>query len=176
MSRAKHPKADNREVLLPYSDHMKGLLKSRKYNAGVRPSGHVISQTGFLTNHGGAIAPNVISLAEHAPSLPESLLKFSGTSADLKYRQYCDENGYEAHPARMQMGLASFFIKFLTDPGDVVLDPFAGSNTTGHAAELLGRRWVSVEAREVYALGSKGRFDLPKHGGARAAIALRKRV
>ena len=176
MSRAKHPKADNRDVLLPYSEHMKGLLKSRKYNAGVRPSGHVISQTGFLTNHGGAIAPNVISLAEHAPSLPESLLKFSGTSADLKYRQYCDENGYEAHPARMQMGLASFFIKFLTDPGDIVIDPFAGSNTTGHAAELLRRRWVSVEAREVYALGSKGRFDPPKHGGARASSALRKQV
>jgi len=176
MSRAKHPKADNRAVLLPYSEHMKGLLKSRKYNAGVRPSGHVISQTGFLTNHGGAIAPNVISLAEHAPSLPESLLKFSGTSADQKYRQYCDEHGYEAHPARMQMGLAGFFIKFLTDPGDVVFDPFAGSNTTGHAADLLRRRWLSVEAREVYALGSKGRFDLPKNGGARAAIALRKRV
>ncbi len=176
MSRTKHPKADNRAVLLPYSEDMKGLLKSRKYNAGMRPSGHVISQTGFLTDHGGAIAPNVISLEEHAPSLPESLLKFSGTSADLKYRQYCDENGYEAHPARMQMGLASFFIKFLTDPGDIVFDPFAGSNTTGHAAELLRRRWVSVEAREVYALGSKGRFDLPKQGGARAAAALRKQV
>jgi hypothetical protein len=176
MSRSEHPKADNRDVLLPYSHHMKGLLKSRKYNAGVRPSGHVISQTGFLTNHGGAIAPNVISLAEHAPSLPESLLKFSGTSADLKYRQYCDEKGYEAHPARMQMGLASFFIKFLTNRGDIVFDPFAGSNTTGHAAELLQRRWVSVEAREVYALGSKGRFDLSKRGRASAAVALRKRV
>jgi DNA modification methylase len=164
MSRAKHPKADNREVLLPYSQHMKGLLKSQKYNSGRRPSGHVISKDGFLANHGGAIAPNVISLEEDKPSLPEALLKFSGTSADIKYREYCKAKGYEAHPARMQMGLASFFIQFLTDAGDIVVDPFAGSNTTGYAAEKLRRRWVAIEARESYARGSKGRFKKTPKG------------
>ena len=82
MSRRQHPKADNRRVLLPYSDHMRGLLKSQKYNAGVRPSGHVISSSGFLTDHGGAIAPNVIRIAEDDASLPEALLQFSGTSAN----------------------------------------------------------------------------------------------
>jgi site-specific DNA-methyltransferase (cytosine-N4-specific) len=159
MARDAHPKADNRRVLLPYSEHMKGLLKSQKYNAGVRPSGHVISTTGFLTDHGGAIAPNVIRLNDDGASLPGALLKFSGTSADLKYRQYCKDNGYELHPARMQMGLAGFFIEFLTEPGDLVLDPFGGSNTTGYAAETLGRRWLAVEASEQYALGSQGRFE-----------------
>jgi len=129
MSKATHPKADNRQVLLPYSSHMKGLLKSQKYNAGVRPSGHVISKKGFLKNHGGAIAPNVISLKEGAPTLPEALLKFSGTSSDVKYQQYCEKLGLESHPARMQMGLATFFIQFLTKPGDLVFDPFGGSNT-----------------------------------------------
>jgi len=158
MSKSKRPKADNRRVLLPYSGHMKSLLKSQKYNAGARPSGHVISETGFLTDHGGAIAPNVISLAEHAATLPESLLKFAGTSADLKYRDYCDEHGYEKHPARMQLGLAMFFIQFLTEPGDLVVDPFGGSNTTGYAAELLDRKWLAVEASEQYARGSEGRF------------------
>jgi len=158
MSREVHPKANNRRVLLPYSYHMKGLLKSQKYNAGVRPSGHVISNHGFLTDHGGSISPNVISLTDDA-TLPESLLKFSGTSADIRYRQYCKEHGYETHPARMQMGLAGFFIEFLTEPGDLVLDPFGGSNTTGYAAETLERRWLSVEASEEYALGSKGRFE-----------------
>lgn len=161
MSRRQHPKADNRRVLLPYSDHMKGLLKSQKYNAGVRPSGHVISAKGFLTDHGGAIAPNVIRIDDEA-TLPESLLQFSGTSADLKYRQYCKGKGYELHPARMQMGLASFFIEFLTQRGDLVLDPFGGSNTTGYAAEMLKREWISIEASKEYALGSKGRFESEK--------------
>lgn len=158
MSPAEHPKADNRRVLLPYKPDMKGLLKSQKYNAGARPSGHVISEKGFLTDHGGAISPNVISLAEKTETLPEALMKFAGTSADLQYRRYCEKNGYEMHPARMQAGLATFFVQFLTEPGDMVLDPFGGSNTTGFAAESLGRRWVSVEADEGYALGSAGRF------------------
>jgi site-specific DNA-methyltransferase (cytosine-N4-specific) len=159
MSPNEHPQADNRRVLLPYSSHMKGLLKSQKYNAGLRPSGHLISRKGFLTDHGGAIAPNVIRIAEKDASLPESLLQFSGTSADLKYRQYCKDHGYDLHPARMQMGLASFFIEFLTHPGDLVLDPFGGSNTTGYAAEILKRKWITIEAKMEYALGSKGRFE-----------------
>lgn len=158
MSRDHHPKANNRRVLLPYSGHMKGLLKSKKYNSGARPSGHVISASGFLTDHGGAIAPNVLRLAEDDANLPESLLQFSGTSADLKYREYCRMHGHELHPARMQIGLAGFLIEFLTEPGDLVLDPFGGSNTTGYVAESLKRRWLSVEASPDYALGSRGRF------------------
>lgn len=162
MSKSEHPKADNRQVLLPYSSHMKGLLKSQKYNSGTRPSGHVISKRGFLKDHGGAIAPNVIDLDEKAEQFPAALLKFSGTSSDAKYRQYCSARDLEAHPARMQMGLALFFIQFLTKPGDIVFDPFGGSNTTGYAAETLKRKWVSVEASAEYARGSKGRFTKSK--------------
>ena len=176
MSKSKHPKADNRNVLLPYSDHMKGLLKAKKYNSGVRPSGHVISKKGFLKNHGGAISPNVISLADDAAGLPESLLQFSGTSSDVHYREYCEKHGYEMHPARMQMGLASFFVQFLTDAGDVVFDPFGGSNTTGYAAEVLGRRWISVEAKPEYARGSKGRFIVKPNNRKKAKKARLKLI
>ena len=58
----------------------------------------------------------------------------------------------------MPIELAGFFINFLTDPGDLVLDPFAGTNTTGCAAERLGRYWLSIEADKKYILGSIGRF------------------
>jgi site-specific DNA-methyltransferase (cytosine-N4-specific) len=54
--------------------------------------------------------------------------------------------------------LPEFFIRFLTEPNDVVLDPFGGSNTTGAAAESLGRRWVSIEPQRQYIAGSLGRF------------------
>lgn len=160
MSPVESPKADNRRVLTPYGDDMKKLLKSKRYNAGRRPSGHVISETGFLTDHGGAISPNVVDLDESDPKLPGNLMKFTGTAWDKGYRAYCKRRGLEAHPARMQMQLAAFFIQFLTEPGDLVLDPFAGSNTTGFAAESLGRRWVGVEANAEYAEGSKGRFEM----------------
>ncbi|MEQ1934742.1 MAG: site-specific DNA-methyltransferase [Fimbriimonadaceae bacterium] len=158
MSRSKEPKADNRRVLNPYSNDMKKLLKSQTYNAGVRPSGHVISKTGFLTDHGGAIASNVVDLEDDGV-VPESLLKFSGTKWDANYRDYCKRFSLPAHPARMQAMLSAFFVNFLSDPGDLVLDPFAGSNTTGAISQALGRKWLGIEASEEYVRGSRGRFE-----------------
>jgi DNA modification methylase len=157
MSRSKTPKADNRRVLNSYGKDMQTLLKSQKYNAGVRPSGHVISEKGFLKDHGGSISANVIEM--NCDNFPEALLKFTGTSWDVKYREYCKRFKMDSHPARMQSALAAFLIKFLTDENDLVLDPFAGSNTTGAVAEELKRRWIGVEAETNYVDGSRGRFD-----------------
>ena len=158
MSRVKEPKADNRRVLTPYGADMLNLLKKQKYNAGRRPSGHVISETGFLKNHGGAISANVVELSGDDSKIPSALVRFAGTGWDATYRDYCAELGLEAHPARMQAELAGFFIEFLTTSDDLVLDPFAGSNTTGAVAEQLGRNWIGVEAREDYVRGSRARF------------------
>ena len=58
----------------------------------------------------------------------------------------------------MAPDLAEFFIKFLTDEDDLVLDPFGGSNTTGSMAEQLGRRWITLEPKAEYIEGSRGRF------------------
>lgn len=144
MSACPKPKADNRRVLQEYSKSMKDLLKNQKYNSGKRPSEHNIGEESFLTNNGGAI--------------PGSVLTYANTQANDEYQVYCRENDIELHPARMPIELAGFFINFLTDPGDLVLDPFAGSNTTGAAAERLNRYWLSIEAEEKYVLGSLGRF------------------
>jgi len=144
MSSSKKPKADNRRVLLEYSKSMKDLLKNGKYNAGKRPSEHNIGEQSFLTDNGGAI--------------PGSVLTFANTQANDEYQVYCRDHDIELHPARMPIELAGFFIRFLTNSGDLVLDPFAGSNTTGSASERLGRFWLSIEAEEKYILGSIGRF------------------
>ncbi|MEO6216664.1 MAG: site-specific DNA-methyltransferase [Sphingomonas sp.] len=157
MSKSPRPKADNRRVLTPYSKDMQRLLARKTYNSGKRPSGHDISPTGFLTDHGGAISANVIDLVDQS-LIPESLLRFSNTGWDASYRKYCEEKKLDAHPARMQPGLVGFFIQFLTDKGDLVVDPFGGSNTTGAVAEELERSWLCVEAHRPYAEGSKGRF------------------
>jgi site-specific DNA-methyltransferase (cytosine-N4-specific) len=58
----------------------------------------------------------------------------------------------------MPPALVRFFVEFLTDPGDLVFDPFAGSNTTGVVAEGLGREWLAVEASPEYAAASEVRF------------------
>ena len=144
MAPNERPKADNRRVLKPYSAAMQRLLATQKYNSGKRPSEHDIGTGSFLTDNGGAI--------------PSNLLEFANTSASDPYQQYCRKHGLPPHPARMPLGLAEFFIRFLTEPQDLVLDPFAGSNTTGAAAEQLGRRWLAIEPREDYIRGSYGRF------------------
>lgn len=144
MASTDHPKATNRRILQPYSESMLDLLKTKKYNAGSRPSEHHIGKTSFLRKHKGAIPSNVITLAN--------------TQASSLYLNYCRKKNLMPHPARMPIGLAEFFIKFLTMPGDLVLDPFAGSNTTGAAAEALGRQWISIELDKGYTKGSYGRF------------------
>jgi len=58
----------------------------------------------------------------------------------------------------MPLDVARFFIKFLTLKGDVVLDPFGGSNVTGAAAESLGRQWISIERKKEYIRASVARF------------------
>ena len=162
LSKSPEPKADNRRVLNPYSKDMLKLLKSQKYNAGTRPSGHVISESGLLKDHSGAISLNVLDLNQGEG--PESLLRFSGTMWDAKYREFCKQRGIPAHPARMQPSLSAFFIQFLTDQGDLVFDPFAGSNTTGSVAESLDRKWLGVEASLDYVEGSRGRFEIFRGG------------
>ena len=157
LSKTTNPKADNKKVLNPYSNDMKRLLKTQKYNAGLRPSGHHISEKGFLTDHGGSISANVLELENQLG--PESLLKFTGTSWDAGYRDYCKTLNLVAHPARMQASLSAFFIQFLTNENDLVFDPFSGSNTTGSVAEMLNRNWLGVEASRDYIEGSKGRFE-----------------
>lgn len=145
MSPTDRPEANNRRVLREYSDSMLKLLESGRYNSGVRPSEHHIGKSSFLRNNGG--------------SIPSNVLTFANTSATDPYQQYCRARGLKPHPARMATGLAEFFVQFLSEPGDIVLDPFAGSNVTGAVAEQLDRRWVAVEPVEQYVLGSRGRFQ-----------------
>jgi site-specific DNA-methyltransferase (cytosine-N4-specific) len=64
----------------------------------------------------------------------------------------------EPNPARFPKKIPDFFIRFLTNPGDIVLDIFAGSNTTGEAAEDNQRRWIAFEVERKYVAGSALRF------------------
>jgi hypothetical protein len=141
MSRVTRPKANNRNVLAEYSPSMKKLLLRQSYNAGKRPSEHTIGKASFLADHGGAI--------------PSNVLRISNTATSDRYRRYCKEAGLRMHPARMAPTLAEFFVRFLTDEGDLVLDCFGGSNTTGAVAEDLGRRWLAIEPEADYIAGSR---------------------
>jgi DNA modification methylase len=137
------PKANNRRVLAPYSDSMLDLLQNG-YEAKLRPSGHDISQK-FGSNNGGSVPPNLLALAN--------------TESNGRYQDYCREKGLPIHPARYPAILPEYFIRLLTDPGDVVLDPFAGSCVTGEVAQYTMRRWMCCEISEPYLQGALARFE-----------------
>ena len=87
------------------------------------------------------------------------MLSISNTKSNDYFMRRCREENITPHPARMPLELASFFINFLTDENDLVLDPFGGSNTTGFCAEKLKRKWITIEVKEDYGVQSLIRFE-----------------
>jgi DNA modification methylase len=160
MSPSPRPKGNNRKVLKRYSKSMENLLKRGTYNTGKRPSEHNIGQKSFLKNNHGAIPPNVLIASDPEKFEPINLLSYANTATNDPYQVYCRSKGIVPHPARMQAKLAEFFIEFLTDEEDLVMDPFAGSNTTGAVAEKLQRNWLSIELEGSYIDASKARFNM----------------
>lgn len=144
-SKTENPKADVSKVLVPYSQRMQTLLKNpaKFYTPKERPSGHDIAE-GFGKRNAGAI--------------PSNLLQIPNTDSNSQYLRTCKKLNKDSHPARFPADLPRFFIKFLTEHGDIVLDIFSGSNTTGEVAEELGRDWLSIELDRQYAALSAIRF------------------
>lgn len=145
LSKTEWPQADIGSVLVPYSERMKTLLKdpAKFYKPKERPSGHDIGSA-FGKDNGGAI--------------PSNLLQLSNSESNGSYLRLCKQFGLKPHPARFPRQLPEFFIKFLTRPGDHVLDIFAGSGTTAEAAQMHGRKWITCELSEDYAVASAFRF------------------
>lgn len=170
MSPNPNPKADNRRVLTEYSDAMRKLLRKGTYSSGRRPSEHQIGVQSFLADNGGAIPPNVLVAPQPDDCDVQTVLPIANTASRGGYHKLCRDRDVARHPAAMPEPLVEFFVRFLTDPGDVVLDPFAGSNTTGAVAERLGREWVGLEADADYAAASFVRFDAG-HPAARGPVS-----
>jgi len=143
--KTRSPKADVTKVLAEYSDRMKKLLEDPAafYTPKKRPSGHDIGKA-FGKDNGGAI--------------PSNLLQISNSESNGCYLRGCKTVSAKGHPARFPAKLPEFFIRFLTEPGDLVVDIFAGSNTTGAVAEREGRRWISFDERRDYIAASAFRF------------------
>lgn len=159
LSPSTNPKANNKRVLKPYSESQHQLMKNG-YKAKLRPSEHQIS-TKFDTDNGGAIPPTLIKDDEVegiGEPIPVNVIAASNTSSNDIYQRRCREEGIAPHPARFPTALPEFIINLCTEEGDIVLDPFAGSNTTGFVAERLNRKWLAFEMNEEYLEGSKFRF------------------
>lgn len=145
LSKTASPKADITKVLTEYSPRMKKLLEDPAgfYQPKKRPSGHDIGKS-FGKDNGGAI--------------PSNLLEIPNTESNGSYLGGCKALQIKPHPARFPAKLPEFFIRFLTDPNDLVVDFFAGSNTTGYVAEVEKRRWLAFDECREYLAASSFRF------------------
>lgn len=142
LAKTPYPKAGNKRVVAPYSDRMEHLLLNG-YEGRKRPSGHDISDR-FSKRQQGAISPNLLAIAN--------------TESNSAYSAYCREQGLPIHPARFPAKLPEYFIRMLTDPGDMVFDPFSGSFLTARVCEETGRRWAGTELERDYVQGGISRF------------------
>lgn len=145
LSKSDNPKANVSRVLVPYSERMKKLQNNPDsyYKPKLRPSGHDVGKSFAVINEG---------------AIPSNLLQIANTESNSRYIQLCRTVEATVHPARFPEKLPAFFINFLTEAHDVVLDIFAGSNTTGAAAEGAGRRWLAFEQDRQYLAASAFRF------------------
>ena len=144
----KHCQSNNNRILEPHSEaHLafvkKGGMKQRRVNSD---GAYYLKEGAYSKVTEGKIPRNVISLSHNCAD--QRQYKIAARSA-----------GLQAHGAAFPVALAEKLISFLTEKGDLVVDPFAGSNTTGKAAEKLGRRWIASDIVYEYVVGSALRFD-----------------
>lgn len=144
-------KANNRQILRSYSQSMQDRIAHGGENnqRHKRPSGHLLKPGAFAIDNGG--------------SIPHNLIIAANTESNSLYQTRCRQEGLPIHPARFPKALPTFFIQFLTEPGNLVFDPLAGSATTAEAAEALGRRWIINERSLTYLQGAALRFEGNPH-------------
>lgn len=146
----KECKANNKNVLVEYSETQKKYMQSAIRKSGVRkkPSGQSANDESFYgKDHGGAI--------------PSNLLMATPESASSAYSLYCKNNGLPRHNAMFNHLLPEFFIRYLTESGDCVFDPYFGSGNTGYAAEENDRHWIGGEIAKEHLDGAISRFKNP---------------
>lgn len=148
LGKTPRPYADTRSLLRPYSASHRKRMETGKVSRQGSPSAdwdgkHSAGSNRFV-DCGGAIPRSVIVAA-------------NSNSAD-PYVRGSKEIGLPVHGARMPVALAETVIKLTTREGDVVFDPFMGSNVVGRTAEALGRRWIGNDISLTYAAGSALRF------------------
>lgn len=139
--------ADNRRVLEAHTRRQLDLMR----RGGERRQA-VYGDGAYRLRHGSFGG-------ETAGRIPRNLIRRGHACADTRrYRQDAERLGLPVHGAMQPISIPDFLIRFLSQPADLVVDPFAGTGTTAMAAERLGRRWLIVERILEYVRGGAERF------------------
>lgn len=139
--------SNNRRVLEPHKEkHLEFILNGGAKKSASKSDGAYTLKEGSYGN-----------LTEGR--IPRNVLDYGHSCSDNRnYRKEAIAQGLVPHGATMPLKLVKFLIEFLTEPNHLVVDNFAGSMTTGRAAEDLGRRWYCVDPVIDYVMGGANRF------------------
>jgi len=140
-------KSDNRRVLQPHSERHLAYLNSNDRKLASHSDGaYQIRENSYRNVTKGKIPRNILTYPHNCKD--QSAYKAKARNA-----------GLPAHGAPYPLELARFIIEFMSQDGDLIVDPFAGSLTTAKAAESLNRRWLCTEKIHEYLAGSIYRFE-----------------
>lgn len=143
----KKVKTDNRRVLQPISEaHQKLIDRGGEKRTSVNGDGtHTVRAGSFGRQVNGKIPSNVIRQVHQSKSSNE-------------YRRLCREHNLPVHSAMFPYELAEFLVKFGSDKGDLIVDPFGGSLTSALVADDLERRFITADTVHEYLMGGSLRF------------------
>lgn len=141
-------RSDNRRVLQPHTERHLALIAAggEKRTASYADDSHTIRASAFGKRTPGRIPRNVLNFAHNCKE-------------HSHYRKRTRQLGLPVHGAMFPPALVKFLIEFLSEPGELVVDGFAGSLTTAAVAESLGRLWMASETIWEYIRGGAERFD-----------------
>lgn len=144
-------KADNRRVLQPHSEAQRRLIErgGEKRHAINADGAYRLKPGSYGNATAGSIQRNVLNISHNCPS-------------QRALRARTDALGLPRHGAVMPLKLARLLVDFFCPPGELVVDPFAGSFTTARAAEDSGRRWICGDKHLEYVLLGKHRMEPAK--------------
>lgn len=140
-------KSDNRRVLEPHSEkHLKLIADGGEKRVATYSDGAYRLRVGSFGNAtAGKIPRNVITRGHRC-------------AYGLQYQKAATALGLPIHGAGQPLSIADFFIRFLSEEGDLVLDPWGGRMMTGLAAEMLNRTWMCGEIALQYVRGGAELF------------------
>lgn len=131
--------ADNRRVLRPHTDrHAKYVANGGAHSPAVFGDGANRRRAGaFSAQTAGAIPRNLLTVRHNCQS-------------QAAMRAWCKSEGIPIHSATMPLSIADLIVRFATEVGQLVADPFAGWGTSAVAAEINARRWIITERMRAF--------------------------
>lgn len=140
-------RSNNRRVLEPHTDRHTRLMQG----GGAR-------RTAVYGDGAYKIRPDSYGRITEG-KIPRNVIQRGHACNDTRaYREHAASLGLPTHGAMQPTSIPDFFIRFLTEPGDLVVDNFGGTIRTGLAAERLGRRWFVTEWILEYLRGAAELF------------------